>query len=130
MKIKRTSQLGNVPRVGVVLRFSDLEGRVVQARPLHTLHHGLGRHRPRSFHGYCASQGKSCYGYKLRGLTSTSGVFHSYDITADSSSSSATTQKNVDGLYTRIIGKISAFTVYYINKTNNKAIGQIKHALL
>jgi hypothetical protein len=39
--------------------------------------------------------------------------------------------KNVDGLFTRIIGKISAFTVLqYINKTNNKPIGQIKYALL
>ena len=34
--------------------------------------------------------------------------------------------KNVDGLFTRIIGKISAFTVLqYINKTNNKPIGHI-----
>ena len=39
--------------------------------------------------------------------------------------------KNVDGLFTRIIGKISAFTVLqHINKTNNKLIGHIKHALL
>ena len=39
--------------------------------------------------------------------------------------------KNVDGLFTRIIGKISAFTVLqYINKNNNKPIGQIKYALL
>ena len=39
--------------------------------------------------------------------------------------------KNVDGLFARIIGKISAFTVLqYINKTNNKPIGQIKYALL
>lgn len=39
--------------------------------------------------------------------------------------------KNVDGLFTRIIGKISAFTVLqYINKTNNKPIGQIKYALV
>ena len=38
--------------------------------------------------------------------------------------------KNVDGLFTRIIGKISAFTVLqYINKINNKPIGQVKHAL-
>ena len=38
--------------------------------------------------------------------------------------------KNVDGLFTRIIGKISAFTVLqYINKTDNKPIGQIKYAL-
>lgn len=39
--------------------------------------------------------------------------------------------KNVDGLFTRIIGKISAFTVLqYINKTNNKPIGQNKYALV
>ena len=39
--------------------------------------------------------------------------------------------KNVTGLFTRIIGKISAFTVLqYINKNNNKPIGQVKYALL
>ena len=32
--------------------------------------------------------------------------------------------KNVDGLFTRIIGKISAFTVQqYVNKVNDKSIG-------
>ena len=37
----------------------------------------------------------------------------------------------LDALFNRIIGKISAFTVLqYINKTNNKPIGQIKYALL
>ena len=159
-------------------------------------------------HGYCASQRKFYYGYKLHGLTGTSGVFHSYDITAanvhdinylndvkleyhdcgivgDKGYVSAEVQldlfetanirletpsranqknakpfpavlrkvrkrietnfsqlcdqflfirnyaKNVDGLFTRIIGKISAFTVLqYINKINNKPIGQIKYALL
>ena len=159
-------------------------------------------------YGYCASQRKYYYGYKLHGLTGRSGVFHSYDITAakvhdinylddikleyhdcgvigDKGYLSAEVQldlfetanirlktpsrsnqkdgkpfpavlrkvrkrietnfsqlcdqflfirnyaKNVDGLFTRIIGKISAFTVLqYINKTNNKPIGQIKYALL
>ena len=159
-------------------------------------------------YGYCASQRKYYYGYKLHGLTGTSGVFHSYDITAanvhdinylndikleyrdcgivgDKGYLSAEVQldlfetanirletpsrsnqkdarpfptvlrkvrkrietnfsqlcdqflfirnyaKNVDGLFTRIIGKISAFTVLqYINKINNKPIGQIKYALL
>jgi hypothetical protein len=159
-------------------------------------------------YGYCASQRKHYYGYKLHGLTGTSGVFHSYDITAanvhdinylndvkleyhdcgivgDKGYLSAEVQldlfetanirletpsrsnqkearpfpvvlrkvrkrietnfsqlcdqflfirnyaKNVNGLFTRIIGKISAFTVLqYINKTNNKPIGQIKYALL
>ena len=150
-------------------------------------------------YGYCASQGKYCYGYKLHGLTDRSGVFHSYDITAANAhdinylddikleyhdcdvvgdkgylcSSTCSRQptlglrlrraptrrmtslpailrkgrkrietnfsqlcdqflfirnyaKNVDGLFTRIIGKISAFTVLqYINKTNNKPIGQL-----
>ena len=33
-------------------------------------------------YGYWASQGKFYYGYKLHRLTGTSGVFHSYDITA------------------------------------------------
>ena len=32
-------------------------------------------------YGYCASQGKFNYGYKFHGLTGTSGMFHSYDIT-------------------------------------------------
>ena len=153
-------------------------------------------------YGYCASQGKYYYGYKLHGLTGTSGVFHSYDITAanlhdikleyhdcgivgDKGYLSTQVQldlfetanirletpsrsnqkdakpfpivlrkvrkrietnfsqlcdqflfirnyaKNVDGLFTRIISKISAFTVLqYINKINNKPIGHIKYALL
>ena len=159
-------------------------------------------------YGYCASQGKYYYGYKLHGLTGVSGVFHSYDITAanvhdinylkdvkteyhdcdivgDKAYLSAEVQldlfetanikletpsrsnqknakpfptvlrkarkrietnfsqlcdqflfirnyaKNVNGLFTRIIGKISAFTVLqYINKINNKPIGQVKYALL
>ena len=159
-------------------------------------------------YGYCASQRKHYYGYKLHGLTGTSGVFHSYDITAanvhdinylndvkleyhgcgivgDKGYLSAEVQldlfetanirletpsrsnqkearpfpvvlrkvrkrietnfsqlcdqflfirnyaKNVNGLFTRVIGKISAFTVLqYINKINNKPIGQIKYALL
>ena len=38
--------------------------------------------------------------------------------------------KETDGLFARIIGKISAFTILqYINKINNKPIGQIKYAL-
>ena len=49
------NSLGNIPRVGVVPRFSDLE--VIALR-------------------------KYYYGYKLHGLTGVSGVFHSYDITA------------------------------------------------
>lgn len=159
-------------------------------------------------YGYCASQRRHYYGYKLHGLTGMSGVFHSYDITAanvhdinylndikleyhdcgivgDKGYLSAEVQldlfetanirlntparsnqknakpfptifrkvrkrietnfsqlcdqflfirnyaKNVDGLFMRIIGKISAFTVFqYINKTNNKPIGQIKYALV
>lgn len=159
-------------------------------------------------YGYCASQGKYYYGYKLHGLTGVSGVFHSYDITAanvhdinylndvgmeyhdcgiigdkgyisvevqldlfetanirletpsrsnqkdvkpfpvvfrkvrkriETNFSQLSDQfllirnyaKNVNGLFTRIIGKISAFTVLqYINKINNKPIGQIKYALL
>ena len=39
--------------------------------------------------------------------------------------------KETKGLFTRIIGKISAFTILqYINKINNKPIGQIKYALI
>ena len=39
--------------------------------------------------------------------------------------------KNVNGLFTRIIGKISAFTIFqYINTINNKPIGQVKYSLL
>ena len=38
--------------------------------------------------------------------------------------------KQTEGLFARIIGKISAFTILqYINKINNKPIGQIKYAL-
>ena len=38
--------------------------------------------------------------------------------------------KITDGLFARIIGKISALTVLqYINFTNNKPIGRIKYAL-
>jgi hypothetical protein len=39
--------------------------------------------------------------------------------------------KQTKGLFTRIIGKISALTVLqYINKINNRPIGQIKYALI
>ena len=39
--------------------------------------------------------------------------------------------ENVDGLFTRSIGKISASAVLqHINKTNNKPVGQINYALL
>ena len=38
--------------------------------------------------------------------------------------------KDTKGLFTRIIGKISAFTILqYINKLNNRPIGEIKYAL-
>ena len=168
---------------------------------------GRGDTKRAPSYGYCASQGKCYYGYKLHGLIGTSGVFHSYDITAanvhdinylddvmleyhdcgiigDKGYISAEVQldlfetasirletpsrssqkgarpfpfvfrkvrkrietdfsqlcdhfllirnyaKNVYGLFTRIIGKISAFTVLqYINKINNKPIGQVKYAL-
>ncbi|MFZ1235558.1 MAG: IS982 family transposase, partial [Prevotella sp.] len=34
------------------------------------------------------------------------------------------------GLFARIIGKISAFTILqYINKSNNNPIGRVKYAL-
>jgi hypothetical protein len=39
--------------------------------------------------------------------------------------------KETDGLFTRIIGKISAHTILqYINYINNKPIGQVKYALV
>ena len=39
--------------------------------------------------------------------------------------------KVTDGLFARIIGKISALTVLqYINYINNKPIGKIKYALI
>ncbi|MFW9598705.1 MAG: IS982 family transposase, partial [Bacteroides graminisolvens] len=39
--------------------------------------------------------------------------------------------KQTEGLFTRITGKISALTILqYINKINNKPIGQIKYALI
>jgi hypothetical protein len=38
--------------------------------------------------------------------------------------------KDTKGLFVRIIGKISAFTILqYINKMNNKPIGRVKYAL-
>jgi len=38
--------------------------------------------------------------------------------------------KQTPGLFTRIIGKISAFTVLqYINYVNNRPIGRVKYAL-
>ena len=38
--------------------------------------------------------------------------------------------KDTIGLFTRIIRKISAFTILqYINKLNNRPIGKIKYAL-
>ena len=181
------NSIGNVLRRGAVPRLSDLE-----VAPSY---------------GYCASQGKCYYGYKLHGLIGTSGVFHSYDITAanvhdinylddvmleyhdcgiigdkgyigaevqlDLSDTANIRQetpqrsnqkdawsfpfvfrkvrkrietdfsqlcdqfllirncaKNVDGLFSRTIAKISAFTVLqHINKINNKPIGQVKYAL-
>ena len=39
--------------------------------------------------------------------------------------------KETIGLFTRIIGKISAFTILqYINYKNNKPIGRVKYALI
>ena len=39
--------------------------------------------------------------------------------------------KETEGLFTRIIGKISAFTILqYINKINNNPIGKVKYALI
>lgn len=39
--------------------------------------------------------------------------------------------KVTDGLFARIIGKISALTILqYINYINNKPIGKIKYALI
>ena len=38
--------------------------------------------------------------------------------------------KDTDGLFARIIGKISALTILqYINYKNNKPIGRVKYAL-
>jgi hypothetical protein len=39
--------------------------------------------------------------------------------------------KKTDGLFTRIIGKVSALTILqYINYKNNKPIGRVKYALI
>lgn len=39
--------------------------------------------------------------------------------------------EQVDGIFTRILGKISAFTILqYINHINNKPIGRLKYALI
>jgi hypothetical protein len=159
-------------------------------------------------YGYCASQGKHYYGYKLHSLCGLSGVIHSFDLTkasvhdihylkdvkcnfqnctiiGDRGYIGAAIQldlfekaniklevpyrsnqkdwkpvfspfakarkrvetlfaqlcdqfmiirnyaKQTEGLFTRITGKISALTILqYINKINNKPIGQIKYALI
>ena len=159
-------------------------------------------------YGYCASQGKYYYGYKLHAVCGLNGVIHSYDLTkagvhdirylqdvkylyhdcsifGDRGYIGAEVQldlfetthiklevpyrlnqknwkptfipfakarkrietvfsqlcdqfmiirnyaKQTKGLFTRIIGKISALTVLqYINKINNRPIGQIKYALI
>ncbi|MCI6211745.1 MAG: IS982 family transposase, partial [Bacteroides heparinolyticus] len=39
--------------------------------------------------------------------------------------------KDINGIFTRIISKISALTILqYINKMNNRPIGRIKYALI
>ena len=39
--------------------------------------------------------------------------------------------KDTEGLFARVIGKISAFTILqYINKLNNNPIGRIKYAII
>lgn len=39
--------------------------------------------------------------------------------------------KDVKGLFTKVLGKITAFTVLqYLNKVNNRPIGRVKYALL
>ena len=86
------NSLGNVPRVGVVPRFSDLE---------------------------------------VIALSLTAEAQANFSQLCDQFLFIRNYAKNVDGLFTRIIGKISAFTVLqYINKINNKPIGQIKYALV
>jgi len=38
--------------------------------------------------------------------------------------------KNVAGIFSRVLAKITAMTaLQYINKINNRPVGQIKHAL-
>lgn len=117
------NSLGNVPRVGVVPRFSDLEV-IALSLTVEALVIYIGR--------------APSYGYKFHGLTCMSGprkmrkrIETNFSQLCDQFLLIHNYAKNIDGLFTRNIGKISAFTVLqYINKTNNKPIGQIKYALV
>ena len=96
--------------------------------------------------GFCASQNTYYFGYKLHALCGLSGVIHSYDLSKASVAdkrietifSQLTDQflvirnyaKITNGLFARIIGKISALTILqYVNFINDKPIGRIKYAL-
>lgn len=128
------NSLGNVPRVGVVPRFSDLEV-IALSLTVEALVIYIGR---APSYGYCVSQGKYYYGYKFHGLTGMRGprkmrkrIETNFSQLCDQFLLIHNYAKNIDGFFTRNIGKISAFTVLqYINKTNNKPIGQIKYALV
>ena len=113
--------LGNVPRVGVVPRFSDLE---VVALSLTAEAFGIDSEN-------CLFHWLSSCKDEIPNLISRRQYNDRRKLTSGLSEEIRNYAKNVDGLFTRIIGKISAFTVLqYINKTNNKPIGQIKYALL
>ncbi len=88
---------GNMPRRGVVPKFSDLEvialaltaeTESIDSKPIEVcrLSRGkrckMGRTTPDTApnFGYCASQGVYYFGYKLHALTGLSGVVHSYDL--------------------------------------------------
>ena len=99
----RVNELGNVPRCGVVPKFSDLEVVAVaidgsedvfciDSKPVKVCQNArakrcvMGRDNAEAAPdwGYCASQGLHYYGYKLHAVCGIRGVIHSYDMTAAS----------------------------------------------
>lgn len=93
--------------------------------------------------GFCALQNTYYCGYKLHTLCGLNGIIHSYDLSKarkriETLFSQLTDQflvirnyaKITNGLFARIIGKISALTILqYVNFINNRPIGRIKYAL-
>jgi hypothetical protein len=82
--------------------------------------------------GYCAAQKSYCFGYKLHGICSLSGVFQSIDITPASIHDEFRIRENFAktfvGFKTRIISKITAITlIQHLNKfVFNRPINNLK----
>ena len=108
---------GNLPRRGVVPRFSDLSKASV-----HDIHY---QQDVRQIYRDCTIIGDKGYP-KARKRIET--LFSQLD---DQFMACRNYAKQQVGLFTRIISKISAITVLqYINFINNKPIGRIKYALI